>query len=140
MRDRVVHMQQVQVVEFRNFRHASSERKVVGRVIEQRITRHFHFVIMNVRLRASEPDGLRIGYEMDLMPPQTQLEAKFGGYDSASTVRGIAGNPDFHSAFPRLIPDLALVSFCIRWQKYSRDSDFTRPKRGFAARVRMPDN
>ena len=77
---------------------------------------------------------------MDLMPPQSQLEAKFGGYDSTSPVRGIAGNPDFHSAFPRRIPGLAPMSFCIRWPKYSRDSDFTRPARVFAALVCTPHN
>ncbi len=49
MRDGVMHVQQVEIVVFRHFRHARGQRQAVGRVLKQRIVGDFHFVIVDAR-------------------------------------------------------------------------------------------
>jgi hypothetical protein len=96
MRDGIVHMQKVEIVELRNFSHAGRERKVIRRVVEQRVAGDFHLVIVDVRLLASEANGLCIGDEMDFVPALRQLQAKFRGDNSTTAVRRITGDSDLH--------------------------------------------
>ncbi len=96
MRDGVMHVQQVKIVNFRNLRHARGQRQIVRRIFEQRIARHFHFVIVNVGLRLGQPDRLRVRDEMHLMAALRQFQAQFGRHYTAAAVRGVTGYPDFH--------------------------------------------
>ncbi len=56
MRNGVVHVQQIEIVNLRHLGHARRQRQIVGRIFEQRILRHFDLVKVNVglRLRAGE--------------------------------------------------------------------------------------
>ena len=96
VRNRVVHVQQVEIVELRDLCHARGQRQVVRGIVEQRITGDFHFVIVNVGFLAPQPDRLRVGNEMDLVAALGQFQAEFGGDDAAAAVRRITGDSDLH--------------------------------------------
>ncbi len=96
MRDGVVHVQQVEIVELRDLRHAGGQRQVVRRIVEQRIARNFHLVIVDVRFLAPQPDGLRVGNEVDFVSALRQFQAQFRGHDAATAVRRITGDSDLH--------------------------------------------
>ena len=51
VRYRIVHVQQVEIVELGDFSHARGQRQIVRRIVEQRITGDFYFVIVDVRVR-----------------------------------------------------------------------------------------
>jgi hypothetical protein len=91
-------MQQIEIIKLGHFRHARRQSKVVRGVVEERITGNFDLVEVNVRLWLREPDGLRVGDEMNVVAALRQLEAEFGCNHSASAVGGIARDPDLHSA------------------------------------------
>ncbi len=74
MRDRIVDVKQVEIIQLRNFGHARGQRQVVGRVIEKRITRDLDLVIVNVWFRSTEPDGLGVGNEMNVVPALGQFQ------------------------------------------------------------------
>ena len=48
VRNRVVHVQQIEIVELRDLGHARRQRQIVRRIVEQRVTRDFDFVIVNI--------------------------------------------------------------------------------------------
>ena len=122
MRNRVVHVQQIKVVKFGHFRHARGQRQIVRRILEQRIAGDFHFVIVNVGMRAAQPDGLGIGNEVNFVAALRQFEPQLGCDHAAAAVGRIAGDADFH-ACPFRISARALH---IRWRADSRDSVFAR--------------
>ena len=101
VRNRVVHVQQVEIVQLGDFSHARGQRQIVRRIIEQRIARHFDFVIVNVGFLAAQPDGLGIGDEMNLVAALGQFESEFRGHHAAAAVGGITGDPNLHSAVAR---------------------------------------
>ena len=90
-------VQQIEVIQLRNLRHARGQRQVVGRVIEKRITRDLDLVVVDIWFRSTEPDGLGVGNEMNVMPTLGQLEAQLGGDNAATTVGGIACDSNLHS-------------------------------------------
>src|SRR6516162_9082526 len=98
MGNRIMYVQQVEIVDFRHLGHAGGQRQVVRRVLEKRVTRDFHLVIMDVGLWIGEPNRLRVRDEMDLMAAPRQFEAEFGRDHAAATVGWITGNADFHRA------------------------------------------
>ena len=103
MRNGIVDVQQVQIVVVSHFRHARRQRKTIGRILEQRIVGHFHFVIVDARRTRVQPDGIGVGNEMDLMAARGQFQTEFGGDNAAAAVRGIAGDADLHSSGPHFI-------------------------------------
>jgi hypothetical protein len=114
VRDCVVHVQKVEIVQLGDLSHAGGQRQIVGRIIEERITRYFDFVIMNVRFLAAQPDGLGIGDEMNLVAALGQLQTEFRGYHAAAAVGGITGDANLHCVevrpfqWPRLCDSMAL--------------------------------
>src|SRR5581483_660708 len=96
MGDRVVHVQQVDVVQLRNFRHSTGQGEVIWRKVEQGITGNIDFVVVDVRLRPGQPDRLLIGDEVDLMATLSQFHTQFCGDYSTASVRGITRDPDAH--------------------------------------------
>ena len=76
MRDRIVHVQQIEIVELRDLCHAGRQRQVVRRIVEERITRDLDFVIVNVRFRAPQPDRLGVGDEMNFVTALSQFQAQ----------------------------------------------------------------
>ncbi len=90
-------MQQIEIVELRHLRHARRQRQIIRRIIEQRIARNFHLVVMDVGFRPSQPDGLRVRNEMDVVTALSQFQSQFRGHHAASAVRRITGDPDLHA-------------------------------------------
>ena len=86
MRNRVVHVQQVEIVKLGHFGHARGQGQIVGRIVEQRVARNLDFVIMNMGLRFGQADGLRVRDEMNLVSALSQLQAQFGGHHAAAAV------------------------------------------------------
>ena len=76
MRNGVVHVQQIEIVNLGDLGHARRQRQIVRRIFEQRITRDLNLVIVNVGLRLGQPDGLRIGDEVDFMAALRQLQSQ----------------------------------------------------------------
>ncbi len=97
MRDGIVNMEKIQIVQLGNFGHAGSERKIVGRIVKKRVSGNLDLVIMNVGLGASQADGLGIGNKMNFMSALGQFQAKFGSHNATATVGGITGDPNLHS-------------------------------------------
>ena len=96
-----MYVQQVEIVQLRDLGHARGQRQIVRRIVEQRVPRHFDFVIMNIGFGSPEPDGLGVGNEMDLVAALGQFETKFGGHDAAAAVCGVTSDPNLHSATVR---------------------------------------
>src|SRR6266404_2506043 len=55
-------------------------------------------MIMNVRFRPGQANGLRIGDEMNLVPPASEFKAEFGGDNPAAPVGWITGYANLHAA------------------------------------------
>ena len=90
-----VNVEQIEIVDLGNFGHARSQRQIVRRIVEERVTRDFDFVVMDVRFGATQANRLRVGNEMDFVTALGQFKAEFSGDDAAAAIRRIAGNPDF---------------------------------------------
>src|ERR1700722_12466548 len=96
MRDGVVHVQQIQMVTGRYFRHPGSQSQAVGWVLKQRICRNLHLVVVDPRQPVIEPDRVGVTDEMHLMAASGQFQPKFGGNNSTSTISWIASYADLH--------------------------------------------
>ena len=93
-----MHVQQVQVVALRHFRHARRQRQAVRRVLKQRIVGDLHFVIVDARRIRIQADRIRIRNEMDLVPARGQFHSQLGGDNPAAAVGWIASDADVHLA------------------------------------------
>src|SRR5580698_4873622 len=96
MRNRVVNVEKIKIVKLRDLGHTGGEREIVRRVVEERITSDFDFVIMDVVLRAAQANGLSVGDEVNFVAALRQFQAEFGGDDAAAAVGGISGNSNLH--------------------------------------------
>ena len=77
-------MQQIQIIKLGDLGHPSRQRKIVRRILEERILRDLHFVKVNVRMRFGQPDRLRIRDEVNIVSSIGQLNTKLGGHDAAA--------------------------------------------------------
>ncbi len=102
VRNRIVHVQQVEIVQLRDLRHACGQRQIVRRIIEQRVARYFDLVVMNVGFLAAQPDGLSIGDEMNLVAALGQFQTEFRSHHAAAAVGGITSDANLHAAMARL--------------------------------------
>ena len=136
MRNRVVHVQQVEIVELRDLRHARRQRQIVRRIVEQRITRDFDFVIMNVRFRAPQPDRLGVRDEMNFVAALGQFQAQFRGHHAAAAVGRITGDPNLHvrSCLRSLCDSMARTE---RWLQILHEELLDRGSMGTAATGRL---
>src|SRR5579871_280057 len=100
MRDCIVDVQNVQVIDFRYFRHARGQRQVIWRILKQRILRHRDFMKEDAWLLGVEADGLLVSDEMHFMATLRQLNAEFRAHHSAAAVGGITGYSDLHLVMP----------------------------------------
>ena len=94
--DRVVNVQQIELVGLGDVGHARGESEAVGRVLEQRIVGDFHLVVMDARNVRIEADRVRVGDEVDVVAARGEFEAELGSDDPAAAVGGIAGDADSH--------------------------------------------
>src|SRR5579864_671126 len=96
MRNRVMDVQDVQVINFRHLRHARGQRQVIRRILKQRILRHGDFMKEDAGLLGIQADGLLISDEMHFMAALRQLNAKLRPHNSAAAIRGITSYADLH--------------------------------------------
>jgi hypothetical protein len=68
VRDGVVHVQQVQLVAERHLVHHRRQRQRVVVVLEERVAGRLHLVEEDPLHEVREPEGLRVGDEVDLVP------------------------------------------------------------------------
>src|SRR5579863_2595969 len=97
MRDRVVDVQQIQVIQLRNLSHTCRQSEVIGWIIEKWITRNLDLVIVDIRFRSSQADRLRVGNEVNVVPALRQFQTQLRGDNATPTIRRIAGDSDLHS-------------------------------------------
>ena len=95
VRNRVVDVQQIEVVGFGHVHHARGQRQAIGRILKQRIVGNLDLVIVNARRAGIEADGIRVGDEVDFVPAIGELEAEFRRDDAAAAVGGITVMPIF---------------------------------------------
>ena len=96
MRNRVVHVQQVEIVILGHLRHPRCQRHAIRRVLKQRVIRYLHFVIVDAWRSGIQPNRIRVGDEMDFVAARGQFQAQFRRNNAAAAVRGIAGDSDPH--------------------------------------------
>src|SRR5437879_5014221 len=96
MRNRIVHVEQVQRVDFRDFCHARGQSEIVWRILKKRILRDDHFMKVNSRMVFNEADRLGIGDEVDVVSALGELNTQLRRDDSAATVCGITGDTYLH--------------------------------------------
>src|SRR5665213_861029 len=94
MRDRVVHMQQVELIELGHLCHARCQREIVRRVLEERILIHLDLVKANICLTAAQPEGRGRGDEVYFVSARGQFNTQLRRDDSAATVGRVAGDAD----------------------------------------------
>ncbi len=96
VRNRVMHVQQVERVALGHFRHARRQRQAVRRILEQRVIRDFDLVIVDARRPRIEPDGIGVGDEVNIVPAVGQLETQLSSDNAAAAIGGITGDADLH--------------------------------------------
>src|SRR4051794_40678906 len=96
MRNRIVNVQQVELVKLRYLRHSRGQGKVVGWILKQWVTRNFDLVIVNIGGGIDEANRLRIRDEMDLMIAAGKFKPKLGGYYTTSAIRRITSDANLH--------------------------------------------
>lgn len=94
--NRIVDVEQVEVVFLGDFRHAGGESQAVRRVLEERVVRDFDLVIDDIRA-VVEADRVGVGDEVDLVAAVGEFESEFGGDDSAASVGWVASDADSHA-------------------------------------------
>ena len=98
MRNGVVHVQDIKLMPFGYFRHAGSQRHDIRRVLKERVTGHFHLVVIDSGRIRVEPDRVSIADEMYFMPAVRQFQTQFCRHNAAAAVRGITGDADPHGS------------------------------------------
>jgi hypothetical protein len=96
MWNRVVDMQEVELMTHRHFGHTGGEREAVGRVLEQRVAGDLDLMVVNVGSVEAEPDGIRVADKVDFVAAPGELESKFCCDDATAAVCGVTGDSDFH--------------------------------------------
>ncbi len=97
VRNRVMHMQQIEPLALGHFRHARGESQRVRRIVEQRVVRNFDFVIVDAGRIGVEPDRIGIADEVNFVPALRQFETQLGRDDSTTAIGGVAGDADAHA-------------------------------------------
>ncbi len=100
VRNRVVHMQQVEPLVDHHLVHPNGEREIVWRILEQGIAPHVDFVEVYARQKYRQPKRLLVGDEVDLVPAGGERDPQLGRDRAGAAVRGITGDADLHSDSP----------------------------------------
>src|SRR5262249_33440249 len=95
MRNRIMHMEQIQIVHFRNLRKLARERKIVRRIAEYIIIAYFHFMIINVFMKFPQTKRHAVRNKMDLMAFLRPQLAELRRNNARSAKRRITRNSDF---------------------------------------------
>ena len=96
MGNRIVNVQQIEVVIFRDLRHARRQGQRVRRKFKQRIVRDRDLVKMNSLFATAESKRLRVRDEMNVVAAIGQLDSQLRGDYATAAIRRITGDADFH--------------------------------------------
>ncbi len=96
MGDRIVHVQEVELVIDDYVNHRTREGRFIGRVVEEGIIRNAHFVIEDIRIKLVEPDRLLIGDEMHLVAFVGKRFSQLRRQDAATAEGRITNNSYSH--------------------------------------------
>src|SRR6202008_2042135 len=99
MRNRVVNVQQIEVLFLRDCRHFSSERESVWLMFKQRIRHHFDFVKMHALVEFSQTSGQYRSDEVNVVTACSEFFAEFGADYTAPAVGRIYRDAYVHCAF-----------------------------------------
>lgn len=67
MRNRVMDVQQIQLVAIGDIRHPRSQRQAIGRVLKQRVIRDLYFVVVDAENRRIQTNWIGIGDEVNVV-------------------------------------------------------------------------
>ncbi len=105
MRNRVVRVNDVQLLVAGDLDDLVRQREQVLRLAEQRIARRFDAMKRQPGLVDAEPHGRVAAEHVNLVSARRQHLAQFGRDDAAASHRGVADDPDLHAGdfirFPR---------------------------------------
>ncbi len=88
----VVDVKDIQRVELSDLCHTSGEGEIVGRVLEEGISRDGDFVKVDVGFATGESEGLRRGDEVDVVPAGGELDTELRSDDAGASVGGVTGD------------------------------------------------
>ena len=94
VRNRVVRVNQVERYVLGDFGESRRKRKVVGRILEERIGRHRNFVEMDAGVKGIVSRRRRIGKEVHVMPTLRQRLADFRRHDTRAAEGRVAEHAD----------------------------------------------
>src|SRR5215471_16721599 len=97
MRNGIVDMQNVELINLRHFRHARGQRQVIRRIFKQGVLRDCYLVKKNVRMVRAQADGLLVGNKVDLVSAGSKLNSQLRANHAAATVSWVACDSDFHA-------------------------------------------
>ena len=95
--DRIVNMQNIQVISSHHFSHLRCEDQIVGRVFEQRVCEDFDLVEKDALVHR-KANRKRIADEVNVVAAPGKFLAEFSSDDAASPVSWIASDADLHSS------------------------------------------
>ena len=105
VRDRVVNVQDVELLVRRDLRHLRRQRERVGRIrIEQRIRRDRDLVVVNALVQKIQPRGHRVADEVHVVAAPRQRESELRGHDAGAAESGVAGDSDSQTSLPAYAP------------------------------------
>ena len=97
VRNRVMNVDQVQIVGLRGVVQRDRQSQRVRGMLEEGIPLHLHFVEKDPFVEMTQAEGLGVRYEVDLVAPIGELDPQRRGHGSRPTVRRITRHADFHS-------------------------------------------
>jgi hypothetical protein len=96
MRDRVVDVEEVELVLARDLRHLGGQGEVVRWVLEQAVRREVDLVVADVLLELVQAEGQPVGDEVHGVAAARELLAELGRHRARSAHGRIARDPDVH--------------------------------------------
>ena len=96
MRDRVVNVQQVQVLGRRHVVHHGSQSQRVRRMVKQGVVHDFDFVEMDALPRFGHPHRNGVADEVHVVAAGRQFQAQFRCHHAAAAVRRVTRDANFH--------------------------------------------
>src|SRR5579862_2728198 len=127
MRNRVMHVQQIQRRFFGYFIHPGGKRQSVRRMIEEWVRCDFHFVEIDPLVSFAQSNGHGVADEMDFMAARSKFDTQLCRYDPGAAVSWIAGNSDFHKlSFDCSSPSSRRASYVSACASTLANARFTR--------------
>src|SRR5690606_20870746 len=96
MRNRIMHMQEIQLFVFNYVNHLTGQSQLIRHVVEKRVTLDVNFVIEKILTKKIQSGGLPVGDKMNLVSFPRKGLTQFSSYYHTPTKSRITDNSDFH--------------------------------------------